>query len=81
MDTNHRELARRLFTRATEILEDTVEAAVAGQSAKGTRHDYARRANALSAAGRELCAIAEIIDGVMRHNPAGPKPRRERHSR
>ena len=34
MDSHHRELAREIFLVTTELLEDTHEIAVAGQSTK-----------------------------------------------
>lgn len=62
MDKNHRELVQRLFALATEILEDTVEAAVAGQSNKRSRTQCVRYAREISAAGGDLISIAHAID-------------------
>lgn len=69
MDKDHRELVQRLFTRATEILEDAAETAVAGQAATRPVKKYACYANTLIAAADELDSVARLIKAltVERH--------------
>ena len=59
MDDDHRELANRLFGTATAMLEDAIEAAVAGQSPKLGSEQLADHARRLHAAAREIAVIAE----------------------
>ena len=68
MDRSHSELVQRLFTLATEILEDTVETAVAGQSSKRSIKLYALYARELSTTGAGLTAIGDAICAALRHD-------------
>ena len=56
MGGEYRELARGLFAAATAMLEDAIEAAVAGQSPHLTVAQLARQANRLEAAGRDIAS-------------------------
>jgi hypothetical protein len=56
-----RNLVTRLFTAATEILEDHHGIAVYGQSSKRSRAIYTRRAQQLQQAADDLSAIARVI--------------------
>ncbi len=77
MDDDHRELVRRLFAAATELIETAHDAAVAGQSGEIAAEDYADRARLLHAATRDIAVIAEAamivanLDGYQHRN--GPK--------
>ncbi len=65
MDEDDRELVRRLMTKATAMLEDALETAVAGQSSRaraGALLDTARR---LDAASRDITAIARAAMTIM----------------
>ena len=59
MDDDHRELVRRLFTSATELVETAHNAAVAGQSGEIAAGEYAEIARQLQAAARDIVALAE----------------------
>ncbi len=59
MDDNDRELVRRLFTSATELIETAHDAAVAGQSGEIAAGDYAAVAQRLQAAAQDIAALAE----------------------
>ncbi len=59
MGDDHRELAHGLFAAATAMLENAIEAAVAGQSAKLGSRQLADRARQLHAAARDITVIAE----------------------
>ncbi len=59
MDDNDRELVRRLFTSATELIETAHNAAVAGQSGEIVAGEYAEIARQLQAAARDIVALAE----------------------
>ncbi len=61
MDDDRQELVRRLFTLATEVLEDAHEAAIEGQSPELRAQDYASCARRLQCAARKLTAIAETM--------------------
>ena len=70
MDDDYRDLAQRLFAAATAMLEDAIEAAVGGQSAKLGPRQLADRARQLHAAARDIAVIAEAAmivanSGVM----------------
>ena len=78
MDDDCRELTRRLFAAATAMLEDAIEAAVAGQSAKLGPRQLAKRARQLHAAAGDITVIAEAAmivanSGVNQHRNR-PKP-------
>jgi hypothetical protein len=59
MDKDLQELARRLFTVATAILEDATIVATAGQSHKLTEESCERYARELQQVGRDVTTVAE----------------------
>jgi hypothetical protein len=59
MDKDLQELARRLFTVATAILEDATIIAVAGQSHKLTEKSCEHYACELQRVGRDVTTLAE----------------------
>lgn len=59
MDKDLQELARRLFTVATAILEDATVVAAAGQSHKLTEKSCERYARELLLVGRDVMVIAD----------------------
>ena len=77
MDDDHRELVRRMFAAAMELIETAHDAAVAGQSGEIAAEDYADHARLLHAATRDIAVIAEAamivanLDGYQHRN--GPK--------
>ncbi len=80
MDDDYREFAHRLFAAATAMLEDAIEAAVAGQSPRSPSANLAEQARALQVRAQDIAVIAEAAMivanlGINRHrNP--PKRRR-----
>ena len=72
MDDDRRELVRRLFTLATELLEDEHETAIDGQSPELQAQDYASCARRLQCAARRLAAVAETMIIVV--SPEGDEP-------
>ncbi len=80
MDDDYRDLAQRLFAAATAMLEDAIEAAVAGPSAKLGPRQLVDRARQLHAAARDITVIAEAAmivasSGVNRHRIQPRRPR------
>jgi hypothetical protein len=73
MDDDHRELVRRLFTSATELIETAHNAAVAGQASEIAAGDYAVVARRLQAAARDVAALAEaaLVIAAGRLDDAG----------
>lgn len=61
MNKDHRDLIRRLFTLATELLEDTHGFATKGQSSRLRAKDYAACAQQLAETGQNLAATAQTI--------------------
>ncbi len=59
MDDDYRELANRLFATATEMLEDVIEVAVAGQSPRLNPSQLADHGRQLQATARDIAIIAE----------------------
>jgi len=59
MEKNLHELARRLFTVATEILEDATEVGVAGQSSKLTEKTCETYARELRLVAHDIATVAE----------------------
>ncbi len=59
MDDEHRELVRRLFAAATELIETAHDATVAGQSSEIVAEDYAETARRLHATARDVAVLAE----------------------
>jgi hypothetical protein len=68
MDKHHRDLACRLFTTATEILEDTHLVTTGGQSPRRNVSDQIKRARALKQAADDLKALADAISAVIRRS-------------
>ena len=80
MDDDDKELVRRLMAKATAMLEDTVETAVAGQSNRLSAPGYARAARRLQAAAQDIAVIAEAAmivanSGVNQHRNRPKRPR------
>ena len=59
MDNDHRELLRRLFAAATELIETAHEAAVEGQSGDIVAETYAAASRRLQATARDVAVLAE----------------------
>ncbi len=59
MDDDHRELVRRLFAAATELIETAHDATVAGQSSEIVAEDYAETARRFHATARDVAVLAE----------------------
>ncbi len=78
MNEDDKELVRRLMAKATAMLEDTVETAVAGQSDRFSAPGYARAARRLQAAARDIATIAEAAAIVANSSVERPRNRRER---
>ncbi len=80
MDDETRDLAQRLFAAATAMLEDAIEAAVAGQSAKLGARRLADHARQLYAAVGDITVIAEAAMIVVNSgfNQPRNRPRRRR---
>ncbi len=78
MDDDNKELVRRLMAKATAMLEDTVETAVAGQSKRLSAPGYARAARRLQAAAQDIAIIAEAATIVANSSVERPRNRRER---
>ena len=62
MDEDDKELVRRMMAKATAMLEDAVETAVAGQSSALSADDYADVARRLRIAA---CRVATLADATM----------------
>ena len=80
MDDDHRELVRRLFASATELIETAHDAAVAGQSGEIAAGDHAEAARRLHAAARDIAVIAEAATivanlGINQHRNQRPHRR------
>ncbi len=79
MDDDHRELVRRLFASATELIETAHDAAVAGQSGEIAAGDHAEAARRLHAAARDIAVIAEaatIVANLGINQPRNQRPHR-----
>ena len=78
MYDDHRELAHRLFATATAMLEDSIEAAIAGQSPRippSKLTDHGRR---LQAAARDIAVLAEAATIVAQLGVNQTQNRRKR---
>ena len=77
MEDDDRELLRRLFVAATELIETAHEVAIAGQSSTLAAPDYAATARRLQAVARGLATLAEaaivIADPVEDGAWTGPE--------
>ncbi len=80
MDDDHRELVRRLFVVATEMVETAHDAAIAGQSGEIAADDYAAAARRLQAAARDVAVLAEaaMIVANLGSNQRRNRPKRAR---
>ncbi len=78
MDDDDKELVRRLMAKATAMLEDAVETAVAGQSDRLSVPGYARAARRLQAAAQDIAIIAEAATIVANLSVERPQNRRQR---
>ncbi len=72
MDEDKKELLRRLFVVATELVESAHDAAAKGQSGRLTANDYADAARALQAAARDIAALAEAAATIAEHSAVSP---------
>lgn len=81
MDKDLQELARRLFTVVTVILEDATIVAVAGQSHKLTEKSCERYARELQQVGRDVATVAESAAIIARLSRQMPRklPQKRRH--
>ena len=76
MEDDHRELVRRLFAMATEIVESAHDTAANGQSGQLAAQDYADLAHQLLLATRDITALAEAAAVIATRwaDRAGPAP-------
>ncbi len=72
MDKDDGELVRRLMTKATAMLEDAIESAVAGQSSRARTDELLDVARRLHAASREIAVIARAAETIMTTGLEGP---------
>jgi hypothetical protein len=77
MNADDRKLLTHLFTKATELLEDAVAPAVAGQSSRNTAKTFADSARQLRGAARNLAAIAEAAEAILRMSETPPPKRKK----
>ena len=66
MNDDNRELVRRLFVAATELIETAHDAAIAGQSDALADEDYAEAATRLRAAAGDVVALADAAIVIAR---------------
>ena len=78
MDDDHRELVRRLFAVATELIETAHDAAVAGQSDQIAAENYAEAARRLLATVRDVAVLAEAATIVANSSVERSRNRRKR---
>lgn len=76
MEEENRELLRRLFVLATEVLEAAQDEAVEGQSPWLEAAGYAACAETLAAAAEDLARVAAVIRIAAegRRPPQSPTP-------
>ena len=75
MEGDDRELLRRLFVAATELIETAHDAAIAGQSSEIADEDYADAARRLRAAAGDIAALADAATVLTGPAPeTGPEP-------
>ena len=75
MNDDNRELVRRLFVAATELIETAHDAAIPGQSDALADEDYAEAAIRLRAAAGDVVALADaaiVIARVVSGEPPDP---------
>ena len=77
MDSECRDLVRRLFALATAVIEDAHELAVRGQSSRPGPRDYRNVARQLREAANNLVALARsaelVISTANVRNPDGKR--------
>ncbi len=78
MDDDHRELVRRLFVIATELIETAHDAAVAGQPDQIAAENYAEAASRLLATVRDVAVLAEAAMIVAKLSDERSRNRRKR---
>ncbi len=78
MDDDCRELANRLFATATAMLEDVIEAAVAGQSTRLNPSQLADHGCGLQTAAHDIAIIAEAATIIANSGASGRGSRRKR---
>lgn len=76
MDPDDRELARRLFARATAVLEDAIPASTAGQSPRLSHARAVACARRLRAGAGTIVALAEAVVAIAPPPAGGRKPGR-----
>ena len=80
MDDDYRELVRHLFATATAMLEDVIEAAVAGQSPRLESTQLSDHGRRLQATARDIAIIADaaVIVANLGVNRRRNRPKRSR---
>ncbi len=78
MDDDHRELVRRLFATATELIETAHDATVAGQSSEIAAENHAEAAHRLQATARDVAVLAEAAMIVVNLDIDQRRNRRQR---
>ena len=76
MNKEQRELTRRLFTCATEVIEDAVLSAAKGQSPTLTKPEAATCAYRILVAARDLDILARAVSIVVRAGSHGGSRKR-----
>lgn len=81
MEKHHRELARKLFVFATEVLEDTHSVATDGQSPRLDKRQCDSLSGKLEFAAQQLASLAATLRALAAY--AGPLPpvSRQRHAK
>lgn len=77
MDAEDRQLLTHLFAKATALLEDAIEPAVAGQSSRNTAKTFGRNAANLHETARNLAAIADSAEAILRMSETPPSKRKK----
>ncbi len=77
MDDDNKELVRRLFAVATELIENAHDAAVAGQPDQIAAENYAEAASRLLATVRDVAVLAESAMIVAKLSDERSRNRRE----
>ena len=72
MDEDDKELVRRLMAKATAMLEDAVETAVAGQSSRARPDELLDGTRRLHAAARDITAVAQAAVTITTAGLKGP---------
>ncbi len=80
MDEDDTELVRRLMAKATVMLEEAIEAAVAGQSPHAAPDELLDGARRLHAAGLDIAAVARAAVIISTAGVAGSADGRNRTS-